>query len=325
MAKTRNYVFDIVKGLGMILIITAHGTSPVMGDNELLRWFYLIIYNVVLAPFVFISGYFSTKLVTKPIPKLELFKQRASRLMIPYCVWAVIYLPMKFLMSDYVRYKTEYKWYSFFLGNNPDGQLWFLYVMFIAAIIMLFLSNTKNITTLTIVFMLLSVFAPAIPFEIGFTSIALNRSLYQLGFFFLGAFVALKCDYKKILYNIPFTIISTIVVAGYCILMWFHKETIWYIEAIVSICCICVSFNIGSLLSKTKLNKGLAYIGQKSMDIYILHGPLLVICRIVLTKLVSNTYVYLILTAAICTGVSLLLSFVINKIKIARFLLFGAK
>lgn len=324
MAKTRDYVFDIVKGLGMILIIAAHGISPVMGDNEILYWFYRIIYNVVLAPFVFISGYFSTKLITKPIPKFELFKQRALRLMIPYCVWAVIYLPMKAIMSDHVRYADEYKWYSFFLGNNPDGQLWFLYVLFIASIIMLFLSNTKNITALTIIFMLLSVFAPAIPFEIGFTSIALNRSLYQLGFYFLGAFVAIKCDYKKIFYNIPFTIISTIVVAIYCILKWTTKGALWYIEAIVSICCICVSFNIGALLNKTKLNKGLAYLGQKSMDIYILHGPLLVLGRVLLPKFISNTTVYLIAMVIYATVASLLLAYIINKIKIARFLLFGS-
>ena len=325
MAKTRNDSIDIVKGICILLVVLEHTISPVMGDSVFLKWFYPLFYNVVLAPFVFVTGYFSVKLITKPIPKLELLKQRASRLMIPYCVWAIIYAPMKIIMSDHVRFDSEYKWYTFFFGSNPDGELWYLYVIFILSVIMLFFVTEKNITAFTAFFVIVTFLAPWIPPEIGFSTIKLSFSVYQSGFFFLGALVALKFDYNKVTHNTVAFIISCVVFGAYAVFTWVIKDNVWYLEAATSFCGAYILLYLSHLISKLKFRQPLVYIGKKSMEIYIIHAPLLVAGRIILPKLISNTALYLLAINVIAISVSLLASMIINKFKIPRLLLFGAK
>ncbi|MBE6825213.1 MAG: acyltransferase [Ruminococcaceae bacterium] len=325
MAKVRNDSLDIAKGIAIIPVVLAHTISPVMEGHRILHFLYIFIYGIILPIFFVTSGYLSTKLVTKPMSRLELTKQRAVRLLLPYFVWAVIYLPMKIVMSQHVRFSSEYKWYTILLGNNPDGQLWFLYVMFIVSLIMILFVTKKNLTVFTVVFMIASVFAPAIPYSIGFTSIALNFSLYQMGFFFLGTFFAMHFEYEKVTNNKLVFIISVAELIAYAVVLYIKDTKVWYLEAISATCLIYTILFVSNLLSKTKLNKALTYLGKKSMEIYILHAPLLVIGRIILPKVIANDYLYvLIMTVSVIT-LSILISIVINKIKIARLLLFGSK
>lgn len=325
MAKARNDSIDVAKGLGIILVVIGHVMSPVMSGNSILEWLYSVIYTFHMPLFFFVSGYVAKKLVTKPVAKTELLKQRLLRLMVPYCVWAVIYLPMKIIMAEHVRFSDEYKWYSFFLGNNPDGQLWFLYVLFVISIFMIFFVTSKNISALTILFMIGSILAPLIPFSIGFTSITLTFSLYQVGFFFLGTLTAVKFDYNKVTTNITAFIISAVVLVSYSVVLWIRKEEVWFLQAIVALCAIYVCLFVSALIAKTKVKAPFIYLGKKSMEIYLLHGPLLVIGRILLPVIIHNTYVYLLVLSLISIVISLAISFVINKIKIARLLLFGSK
>lgn len=325
MTKVRNNSLDVAKGIGIILVVIGHVMSPVMSGHSVIEWLYSVIYTFHMPLFFFISGYVAKKLVTKPVDKTELLKQRLFRLIIPYCVWAVIYLPMKIIMAEHVRFSSEYKWYSFFLGNNPDGQLWFLYVLFIISVFMILFVTSKNITAFTVLFIIGSIIAPLIPYSIGFTSITLTFSLYQIGFFFLGTLVAVKYDYNKITTNTTFFIISAIVLIAYSIVLWITKEEVWFLQAIVALCAIYVCLYLSSLIAKTKAKAPFIYLGKKSMEIYMLHGPLLVIGRIILPKIIHNTYVYLLILSAISIAVSLVMAFIINKIKIARLLLFGSK
>ncbi len=325
MAKVRNNSLDIAKGIAIIPVVLAHTISPVMEGNRILHFLYILIYGVILPIFFVTSGYLSVKLVTKPIPKIELLKQRLVRLMIPYCAWAAIYLPMKIVMAEHVRFSAEYKWYTFFLGNNPDGQLWFLYVMFVVSLIMILFVNTRNLTAFTVVFMMISLFAPGIPAHIGFTSIALNFSLYQMGFFFLGTFCAIHFDYKKLTSNVWAFALSLAELIAYATVLYIKDEKVWYLEAVSAICLMYVILFVSNLLSKTKLNKALTFLGKKSMEIYILHAPILVVGRIVLPKIIANDYLYVLIMTLFAVSVSLLISMVINKIKIARLLLFGSK
>lgn len=325
MAKARNDCIDVAKGLGIILVVIGHVMSPVMSGNSILEWLYSVIYTFHMPLFFFVSGYVAKKLVTKPVAKTELIKQRLLRLMVPYCVWAVIYLPMKIILAEHVRFSDEYKWYSFFLGNNPDGQLWFLYVLFVISIFMIFFVTSKNISALTILFMIGSILAPLIPFSIGFTSITLTFSLHQVGFFFLGTLTAVKVDYNKVTTNITAFIISAVVLVSYSVVLWIRKEEVWFLQAMVALCAIYVCLFISALIAKTKVKAPFIYLGKKSMEIYLLHGPLLVIGRILLPVIIHNTYLYLLVLSLISIVISLVISFVINKIKIARLLLFGSK
>ena len=325
MAKKRNESIDIAKGIGILLVILGHTMSPVMEGHRLIEWLYRVIYTFHMPLFFFVSGFVASKLVTKPLKKFTLLKQRTVRLMIPYCVWAVIYLPMKIIMSEHVRFSSEYKWYSFFLGNNPDGQLWFLYVVFVISVFMIFCVTKNNITLFTVLFMIVSVFAPLIPFSIGFTSITLSFSLYQVGFFFLGTLISTKHDYYEVTKSTALFFVSVIVLVVYSVILYIKQDEVWYLQTITATFAIYICLYLSNILSKCKIRKPISYLGKKSMEIYLLHGPLLVVGRIILPKFISNTYIYILALTIISILISLLIAMVINKIKLARLLLFGSK
>ncbi len=325
MSKERLSSLDIAKGLGILLVVFGHTISPVMEGNSFIEWIYRVIYIFHMPLFFFVSGYVATKLVTKPYPKATLLKERTIRLVIPYLTWAVIYLPMKVIMSEHVRFSSEYKWYSFFLGNNPDGQLWFLYVLFVISVFIILFVNQKNLTFFTIVFVIASFVAPLIPYSIGFTSITLSFSLYQVGFFFVGTLVGLKYDFKKATSNLLVFIVSLFVLVAYSIILFIKKNELWFLQAITAFCCIYICMYLSNILDKTIVQKPLAFLGKKSMEIYVLHGPLLVAGRIILPKFISCTELYILVLSISSIVASILISILINKIKIGRLLLFGSK
>ncbi len=323
MAKQRNDSLDIAKGIGIILVVLGHTMSPVMEGHNIIEWLYSVIYTFHMPLFFFISGYVATKLVTQTTQKTELLKQRVIRLMIPYLTWAVIYLPMKTVMAQHVRFNDEYKWYSLFLGNNPDGQLWFLYVLFVLSVFMILFVTKKNLIFFTFVFVTGSFLSALIPFSIGFTSITLTFSLYQAGFFFLGTMISTKFDYDKITKNTLVFILSLIVLITYSVILWFNKDEVWYLRTIVAACAIYVFLYLSNLLNKTKIRKPIMYIGTKSMEIYILHGPILVLGRIILPKLISDTNIYIVVLTIVSIALSVIGALIINKIGFAKLLLFG--
>lgn len=118
--------------------------------------------------------------------RTELIKHRATRLMIPYFTWAVIYAPMKILMKEQVRFQNDYSLWTLLIGNNPDGQLWFLYVLFVLSVVSILFVNEKNLKWWCAAAVCASVAAPIIPSTIGLPGITLSFSMYQVGFFFLG-------------------------------------------------------------------------------------------------------------------------------------------
>ena len=176
----------------------------------------------------------------------------------------------------------------------------------------------------TSIFMVGSFFSGLVPFSIGFTSITLTFSLYQAGFFFLGIITACKLDYQKVSSNTIAFIASLIVLISYSVVLWFTKDDVWYLRTIVAACAIYVFLYISNLLCKTKLKTPLTFIGKKSMEIYILHGPVLIAGRIVLPKIISDTSLYIFILTILSIAISVLSALVINKINFAKLLLFGS-
>lgn len=101
---------------------------------------------------------------------------------------------MKWLMRDAVRFQYEYSPWTLLVGNNPDGQLWFLYVLFMLSVIAIWFINERNIRYWVVFGVVISFVAPIIPKTIAFPGISLSFSLYQVGFYMLGIWLASGCE-----------------------------------------------------------------------------------------------------------------------------------
>lgn len=324
--KNRNISLDIARGVGIILVVIGHVMSPVMAGNTVMETAYQILYVFHMPLFFLLAGLVAPKLIGGGYTssRSELIKHRATRLMIPYFTWAVIYEPMKMLMKEQVRFQYDYSLWTLLIGNNPDGQLWFLYVLFILSVVSILFVNEKNLKWWCIAAVCTSAAAPIIPSTIGLPGITLSFSMYQVGFFFLGMLLIPQrdCFFKN-------GKIALLCAAIWIVLSVMHlcNISIWWLKALAASCaCYCILY-LSSAMSTTKVAKGLSYLGKNSMDIYIIHAPILVVGRTVLRRFGEAVpWAYVAVMSAAAVALSLVISrCIIQRVRLFRLLLLGTK
>lgn len=319
----RNLSLDVAKGIGMIFVVMGHVMSPIMSGNGVMEAAYQILYVFHMPLFFMLSGLVAPKLIGgDTLSKCELIKQRAVRLMIPYFVWAIIYTLMKGLLKEQVRFQYAYSPWTILIGNNPDGQLWFLYVLFVLSVVTILFVNRENLKWWCVITVCASIIAPIIPSEIGLPGISLSFSMYQIGFFFIGILLMPKMD--AVFGNAKAAMLCVFLWLGYSVLLVCNID-VWFIKTLAAFCACYSILSFSKMLLKTRISKWLAVLGRNSMDIYIIHAPMLVVGRTVLRRFFSGTpwlYVGVLTTAALISAL-LISHYIVRKVKILGLLLLG--
>ena len=245
--------------------------------------------------------------------------------MIPYFVWAIVYTPMKILMADSVRFQYDYKWWTLLLGNNPDGQLWFLYVLFILNVITILFVNQKNVKVFILVASALSIIAPIIPSQFGFPGIGVSFSLYQVGYYFIGILYFSKVKVYDGVFLKEIAGIAFVIFFVYGILTWNNIE-IWYLKAIAAACAIYVIMYLCEIIKRFKIKRPFIYLGKRSMEIFILHAPILVVGRTILLKYTIDIPVLYITVMTVATLIaSIVGAWIIDHCNLLALGLFGKR
>lgn len=113
----------IAKGIGILLVVLGHalkqtGVSNVPG-NALIS----IIYSFHMPLFFVLSGFVSVKILqySKMTEYINYIKSRAARLLIPYFVMGILYMPLKYFMNRFAinPYDFSQSW-KLILGDNPE-------------------------------------------------------------------------------------------------------------------------------------------------------------------------------------------------------------
>ena len=88
--------------------------------------------------FFFVSGYLVSRsqIMAKGETIAASLKKRFRRLMIPYLFVGLCYAPMKYMLSSFANKPYDFSQiWQIVIGNNPDGELWFLYALFVITVI----------------------------------------------------------------------------------------------------------------------------------------------------------------------------------------------
>ena len=270
---------DAARGIGMVLVVLGHAISDTAMDNPLFSRLFYFLYSFHMPLFFFISGYCGSKAIKCDTisDKCEYIQLRFSRLMIPYFFIGVCYIPLKAVLAKFSSTPVQLNdvLFEMLKGNNPNYQLWTLYVLFFIALIVCVLANQKNneILMMTIlgILQILSVKS---------SSGIVKNILFELPFFYAGI-LCKKHNWLAGKRNkgVGMTAFALLVIIN-CLVVVSGEH---YLKIATGYCGIVASCFVAMQITKTVRNPFVT-IGKYGMDIYILANAVQVAVRIVFLK-----------------------------------------
>ncbi len=266
---------DVLKGIGITLVVIGH----IYSNQTVFNW----LYSFHMPLFFFAAG-----LVYKEKTILTDIQRRIQSIVIPYfsfgCLLLIYWqlIERRFRSSDI---SFEDSLFGLFSGNYDkldfNVHLWFLPCFFVTVVLFNILVNIwgRRIAYIVCIFMsLIYVVLPMPELFWGF-----NRVFKYIGFYAIGTFLAKKEMEKVIDKRLGTGIIAGILIVVNSLLSYLNltKGIMWYITALIGVVGVIL---ISRLINENKI---LQYLGQISLIILCIHGP---IYRIVVKVISISTH-----------------------------------
>lgn len=277
--------FDILKGIGILLVIIAHSYKSI--GNTTLYELYMVIYSFHIPLFLLVSGYFF-----KQIPIKKAIKKNFRRLVVPYIFTAILIIiiatvlnrsfldttvpwTLAFLHGSYLTLSA----YPFFADTPPltIGPLWFLVSLFWGLLIYTIIPKKNKIITLLCVLLVSIAGYIAMKYFIN-APWGIRQGMSIVIYLYIGNMVKEYNLLQK--RNIWLTLSALLIWIG-CFFLIGMKINIargridpYYIAIPASVCAVYVIYNIARCIEEKTvyLQKTLTYIGKSSLTVLCFHG-----------------------------------------------------
>ena len=330
MSKKRFREIDIAKGIGILLVLIGHCFPDVSTEygvsDQCFRIIHDVIYTFHMPLMFFLAGFLTQRIfrLNNCSERLSFAKDRFIRLMVPYFFVGLLYMPVKVALSKFANQPFELKnLWLMFLGENPNGGLWYLFCLFFIQLILVFISTKKTIKAIVPI-------SAFVSFMVVFFSVSFYRiddAVYYL--FFVASGLLVGYVYREYENKLVLVILS---VCGLLLSLFVFIYLKYDIQILKVLCGV---FGTGFVLSfsnliknlKCKIVDGLEYLGHYSMDIYILHGMVMAGVRIIIWSLLKLNYYICTVIILVC-GLFLpiiISKYIIRKFNVLKFLFFGER
>lgn len=285
-----------------------------------------LIYSFHMPLMFALSGVLATKLLdlNNTESRNNYINDRFRRLMIPYFFVGLVYLPFKLILSQIAQkpYEIHTIW-QIFLGENPDGGLWFLWALFVIQFVAVFILNKSNLNKIGVLSFLISIAVIAS----GWSTFWIDDAIYCFSFFLMGLVIRIK-DEQRALSQRRTAPILTAIAFLICLVVYVLTNTS-IMKSFCAVTGIFFIFYICKLIEGRKLwiNRILEYLGQRTMEIYILHGIIMVVVRALLHNILHLNF-YVVSVTMFVFGLVLpvyISQYIIKRNKNLNKLILGAK
>lgn len=315
-SKEHNSTLDVAKGIAIILVVLGHSfPSNIFNDNTIIdltaKLIYDFVYSFHMPTFFAISGYLFYG--SCYLHRRGTVKKKAMRLLIPYISFSFIYIPLRAFAFSMANSEFGNQHWKIIFGISPNGGVWYLYTLFIFMMVTFYFIKKQQIKYFLFTALILS-----ITFQLGFP---FSKIIHDVAprlldffrfycYFLLGLFVRTNktleegISKKRIIYwgMLLFIILFILIEA-------FSLSLLTVPIAIIGI------FLTIQISIKLKHSTILSRLGVNSMDIYLLHGPIMVLLR---TLLIRSGVDKLYIAIGLFIG-ALLISVVVSKYIIHKF------
>lgn len=320
-----NIILDVAKGIAILLVVLGHSfPSNIFNGKETIdivaKWIFDLVYSFHMPVFFFVSGYlFFSSWNSK---REGTIKKKACRLLIPYLAFSVLYIPLRMLASSMANSEFGNQYWKLFLGISPNGGVWFLYVLFVFYMITYYFISKRNIKTILVITIIVSIIS-----QLG---ISWFQTLHDVAprildffrfycYFLIGLFLE-NCDISindKIICE--HGMFKAVIFFAMFVLDEMFSLNIFVVPiAVLGVdLTLIISEHIKSLYM-------LPWLGNTSMEIYLLHGPIMVVLRWLLIKMNLSKIIIAIGMFVGALIISLIISkYIIHKIWLIEFLCTG--
>lgn len=272
--KSRLPEYDIAKGIGVLLVVIGHmGRLPF----PLLVW----IFSFHIPMYFFISGIFVK--TDNSVPFLTCLKKNVRGLLLPYCVFSLLFILCDFLIRDDITNpKVEVK--LFLTGQGGYAILWFFFVLFFERLLLDALKRlVKNRLALSLLYLAMVALGLTLHY-LGFNAFKIATILYASGFYYLGFFLKDAAWFqaltaRKRWYFIPLFLVLNILA---CFLLVRLSGTTLDLNSATAydivlnyataFCGIVFTLIFSRILAENLVGRVLGYIGENSLFFYPLLG-----------------------------------------------------
>lgn len=274
-AKDRLVWVDILRGFAMVLVVFGHaliGVTSSLDETRLSRFLILLIYSVHMPVLFALAGGLSQRLMTRPLAAF--LHELLRRIVWPYLLWGSLLLAVHFIMSAHTNTAVSvYRPLSILWA--PPAVMWFLYVLFIAALMRRALNNARSVVTFTVAG--ICIFLPYVwDFPIS--------NLRYVGVYLMASVLWPVClGSNGWCVRSPMIIAALVVMfSGIVVLAWFdsakaisgYPASAWTYLPALMVCPILAGITAQSL--PTNLHQGqlahlLSCISRHSMAVFVLH------------------------------------------------------
>ena len=321
--QSRKYYNEITmaRGIGILLVVLGHAMKQTGVTNPVIDILDQIIYSFHMPLFFVLSGFVSVKILrySKWDERIGYIKNRAIRLLIPYFVMGILYMPLKYVLSRFARNSYDFSsaWMLIF-GENPNTTMWFLYTLFWVSVITVIFVRKQSLLPILAGSAVLS--ALAFYFDWGV------RVPEYLFFFILGIYLRENyASFLKLEKSGLYLAVMALLFLGGNVLLYFGLNIAGFVTSVAGTAlCVMLSTYMNER-EKGGIYSLLSNLGGNSMDIYILSDPVQTVFRLIFWNILHLPNV---LVIGLCFlfgvgGSAVLTRYILRRFRIFRILLFG--
>ncbi|NMM62615.1 acyltransferase family protein [Clostridium sp. P21] len=269
--KHRNYYFDNLKLLLIILVVMGHVIEPLIGSYKNVKELYMFIYSFHMPLFIFVSGYFS-----KNVNDTKKFFPKINKIIVPYIIFQLLYSIFNIYVLKTQNFKITFAY--------PYWVMWYLLSLFMWTIILPYFSKIKYSILIALVVSIVSGYDDNIGYYL-----SLSRTITFFPYFLMGYFCKKEYIYAARVYiKKMYAVFGLSVIWLFIYLMnskidyrWFYGSYSYsqlngfgcpkfITEMLVYVLAVIASVCIVALIPNKKLF--FTKFGSRTMSVYIFHG-----------------------------------------------------